>query len=181
MNYNFQKNLVRIWEQSVLLYQQGHQKPDNFPIDDEIPYLASMGIKKIDLFDFAEDWVCEQEPDLATFLLIHEQRRSYFLEVQKGIPSLEVLDPASLPAKSDSIEGINWLPRIIPKARAKLRGELHPQSMFCCGGDRNFFKTNDIHPVEFLRIVRNAGDQDQMVIDWVLDRSRQKNSPSKIK
>jgi hypothetical protein len=129
-----------------------------------------MGMNKIDVFDFAEDWVCEGEPDLASFLLIHEHRRDYFWEVQNRVESSERLDSTKLPAKDSEIEGIRWLPRIIPKARAKLRGELPPETMFCCGGDRHFFHHNKIHPSEFLGIVRRAGEDDQKIIDWVVQR-----------
>lgn len=173
MNYDFQKGLVRIWEKSVSLYQSGNRDSKSFPIDDELPFLESIGMNRMDIFDFAEDWVLENEPDLATFLLIHEQRRDYFWEVQKRMPSIKKLDPTTLPPKTDSVEGIVWLPRIIPKARAKLRGELPECSMFCCGGDRNFFRENNLHPVEFLRIVKRSMDDDQKIIDWVLARTKQ--------
>jgi hypothetical protein len=172
MNVDFQKELVRIWEKAVDLYREGHQSADSFPIGEELPFLSSNGLNRMDIFDFAEDWACEGTPDLATFLLIHEQRRDYFIEIQKGVPSGETMDSSALPAKSDEIEGIRWLPRIIPKARAKLRGELPTDTMYCCGGDRNFFQENDVHPAEFLRIVKRAGENDQAIIDWVVIRRK---------
>ena len=175
MNYDFQIKLVQIWEKAVGLYQNGQRDSATFPIEEDLPFLSSIGMNKMDVFDFAEDWVLEGTPDLATFLLIHEQRRNYFFEIQKKVPSSKVLDPSTLPAKTDNIEGIHWLPRIIPKARAKLRGELPASSMFCCGGDRNFFKTYDIHPAEFLRVVNKAKEQDQVIIDWVLARVNENN------
>ena len=174
MNMDFQKELVRIWEKAVGLYKEGHQSPESFPIEGELPFLSSIGLNRMDIFDFAEDWIREGAPDMGTFLLIHEQRRDYFIEIQKGKPSENTLDSSTLPAKSDESEGIRWLPRIIPKARAKLRGELPPDTMFCCGGDRNFFRENDVHPAEFLRIVKRAGENDQAIIDWVV--TRRKNS-----
>ena len=170
MNVDFHKELVRIWEKAVGLYQDGHKSAESFPIDEDFPFLASVGLNRMDVFDFAEDWIREGTPDLATFLLIHEQRRDYFIETQKGKPSEKRMDSSALPAKTEEIEGIRWLPRIIPKARAKLRGELPPDTMFCCGGDRNFFQENDVHPAEFLRIVKRAGKNDQAIIDWVVDR-----------
>ena len=170
MNFEFQKELVRIWELAVGLYAEGHQSADSFPIGEELPFLESIGLNRMDVFDFAEDWIREGLLIWRLFLLIHEQRRDYFIEVQKGIPSEKRLDPSDLPAKSDEIEGIRWLPRIIPKARAKLRGELPEETMYCCGGDRNFFRQNDIHPAEFLRIVKRAGENDKAIVDWVLFR-----------
>jgi hypothetical protein len=124
----------------------------------------------MDIFDYVEDWICEGTPDLATFLLIHDIRRDFFIEEQKGIHSKKKLRSKDLPGKHEEIEGIVWLPRIIPKARAKLRGELPTETMFCCGGDRAFLQKNDIHPVEFLRITQKAGDQDEIIVQWVVQR-----------
>jgi hypothetical protein len=178
MNLGFQKELVRIWENAVRLYQEGHGSAESFPIEKDLPFLSSIGLNRMDVFDFAEDWICEGEPDLATFLLIHEQRRDYFIEIQKGKPSEEKMDSSTLPAKSEEIEGIRWLPRIIPKAKAKLKGELPPDTMFCCGGDRNFFQENDVHPAEFLRIVKRAGENDRAIVEWVLARKEENESLS---
>ncbi|MES1166450.1 MAG: DUF5069 domain-containing protein, partial [Pseudomonadota bacterium] len=58
-----------------------------------------------------------------------------------------------------------------PKTKAKLRGELPASLMYCCGGDRKFFKTHDIQPAEFLSLVwRNLGN-DAAIVDWVTRRS----------
>ena len=170
MNFNYQKELVRIWEKGVDLYQNGNTEADNFPISDDLPFLHSIGLNKMDIFDYVEDWICEGTPDLATFLLIHDIRRGFFIEEQKGIHSQKKLSSKDLPGKHEEIEGIVWLPRIIPKARAKLRGELPIETMFCCGGDRAFLQKNDIHPAEFLRITQKAGDQDEIIVQWVVQR-----------
>jgi hypothetical protein len=76
-----------------------------------------------------------------------------------------------LPTFGDVLEGIDYLPRILAKARAKLRGELDPDIMFGCGGDRNFLlKHGDIHPADFLRHVWAAGDEDHKIADLVRSR-----------
>ena len=170
MNFNYQKELVRIWEKGVDLYQNGNTEADNFPISDDLPFLHNIGLNKMDIFDYVEDWICEGTPDLATFLLIHDIRRGFFIEEQKGIHSEKKLSSQDLPGKHEEIEGIVWLPRIITKASAKLRGELPTETMFCCGGDRAFLQKNDIHPAEFLRITQKAGDQDEIIIQWVVQR-----------
>ncbi|MFT5837141.1 MAG: hypothetical protein ACI9ZV_000645, partial [Candidatus Azotimanducaceae bacterium] len=71
---------------------------------------------------------------------------------------------------TDEVKGIVWLPRIMPKALAKLRGELPPETMYGCGGDRRFFKTNNIHPAEFLRAAWAYQDDQGKLIDWVVAR-----------
>jgi len=172
MNFNYQKQLVNVWEKGVELYKDGNTDSNTFPITDEIPFLQSIGLNKMDIFDYVEDWICEGTPDLATFLLIHDLRRDYFIEEQNGIPSKDRLNSKELPGKQQELEGIVWLPRIIPKARAKLRGELPQETMFCCGGDRAFFQKNDIHPAEFLRIVKKAGSKDQIITQWVVNRTQ---------
>jgi hypothetical protein len=50
--------------------------------------------------------------------------------------------------------------------------------MFCCGGDRNFFQENDVHPAEFLRIVKRAGENDRAIVEWVLARKEENESLS---
>ena len=77
----------------------------------------------MDIFDFAEDWLCEGEPDLPTFLLIHEQRRDYFWEVQKKVASTERLDSSTLPPKDSDINGIRWL-LDYSEGKSKTSGEL---------------------------------------------------------
>ncbi len=74
---------------------------------------------------------------------------------------------AALPPKDEQVDGIGWLPRILPKAEAKLRGEMPPDLMYGCGGDRKFFRTNSINPAELLRQVWQAKGDKQAVIDWV--------------
>jgi hypothetical protein len=59
------------------------------------------------------------------------------------------------------------LPRLIPKAEAKLRGEMPADLMYCCGGDRKFFKTHNIDPAEFLRKVWDARGNQAEVVAWV--------------
>jgi hypothetical protein len=98
-------------------------------------------------------------------------RRDYFLNVQGGRPSGRTLDDATLPAKTDTVRGIAWLPRLIPKARAKLRGELPSTLMFGCGGDRRFFKNHDIVPAEFLSLLWRHEHDDAAIIEWVVRRS----------
>ena len=56
------------------------------------------------------------------------------------LPTGHTVDMEQLPAKAAQVDGIAWLPRIIAKARAKLRGEMPPDLMYDCGGDRDFLE-----------------------------------------
>ena len=106
----------------------------------------------------------------ATVQEIELVRRDYFLNVQGGRASTAVIDEAALPAKADAVRGIAWLPRLLPKARAKLRGELPASLMYCCGGDRRFFREHNILPAEFLALTWRHGNDPDAVIDWVVRR-----------
>ncbi len=170
-NYNYLDTLGSIWVNGVQSYKEGNKTPDSLLKDEELEFLASIGLNKMDLFDYVEDFALEGEPTWSTFLAIVDIRRSYFLEEQKGEFSSNVVEADSLPAKSEEAEGIVWLPRIIPKALGKLRGELCPDIMYCCGGDRNFLRTNDIHPAEFLRIAWKYENNPEQIVQWVKNRS----------
>lgn len=171
-SYNYQETLKALWEKAVEKYRAGVRSEHELFEADELDFLASIGINSREMFDYAEDFVNGGEPDFATVAMVTDIRRSYFLETMKGQRSDKVVTTECLPAKSESVRGIDWLPRIIPKAKAKLRGEMDPDLMYGCGGDRNFFRTNDIHPAEFLRVVRDNIDNDEAVIDWVEARTK---------
>ena len=123
------------------------------------------------MFDYAEDHHNGGEPGYDNALAIEAIRRDYFVNVQHGKPSKIVLDEAAMPGKDAEAKGIRWLPRVIPKTKAKLRGELPASLMYSCGGDRRFFKTHDILPAEFLSLVWRNLDNDAAIIDWVVQRS----------
>lgn len=169
-HYNYQNILKAIWEDAVARYRSGNREPDGYFDEPTLADLASIGLKVMDVYDYAEDYVSGGEPDFETFLLICSVRRDYFLTVRKGQPSERVISADALPPKDAEIRGIVWLPRILPKARAKLRGELPPEIMYGCGGDRRFFKANHIHPADLLRATWAYEDDDSKLIDWVLSR-----------
>lgn len=170
-HYEFQKNFRALYEKAVDLYAKGQRDPASFFTPEEKTYLAENGLTTQNIFDYAEDHNKYGEPGIDLALGIETIRRDYFLLEQQGLASSTVLDETKLPAKTDSIRGIEWLPRIIPKAKAKLRGELPASLMYCCGGDRKFLKAHDINPVEFLSIIRKNEKNDSAVIEWVARRS----------
>jgi len=94
----------------------------------------------------------------------------------QGHASANRLDEAGFPPRDEEREGIRWLPRIILKAKAKLRGEMPDSLMYNCGGDRGFLQKFDIHPADFLRIVWAADGNDQRVVDFVKSRQTVKST-----
>ena len=173
-HYDFAEKLHALWEKAGRLYAQGRRGAETYFTADELAFLAANGLTAQYLYDYAEDFTSGGEPTWNTALAIELVRRDYFLNAQDGKASAAVLDEAKMPAKTDTVRGIEWLPRIIPKTKAKLRGELPPSLMYCCGGDRKFFKAHDIHPAEFLSLVWRHEHNDDAIIDWVVRRSAAK-------
>lgn len=170
-HYTFSTIFRVLYDKAVTTYARGQRGAHTFFTADELAFLAANGITAQHLYDYVEDFTGEGEPDFSTAVGIELIRRDYFLNVQQGRPSNTVLDSDTLPARSAMLNGIAWLPRILPKARAKLRGELPPSLMYSCGGDRAFFQAHDIHPVEFLSLVWRLGEQDDAIARWVAARS----------
>ena len=170
-HYDFAEKFRALYDKAVQLYASGVRDQKAFFTADEQAWLAANGITVQHLYDYAEDQANYGEPGFARALEIESVRRDYFLNVQQGKPSTTMLDLNQMPAKTDAVKGIEWLPRLIPKAKAKLRGELPTSLMYSCGGDRAFFKKHDINPAEFLSLVWRNLDNDGAIIDWVAKRS----------
>jgi len=169
-HYTYTKTLCELWECAVENYRKKIAKEQWFG-QEELDFLASIGMNLQELFDFAEDYASGGEPDLGTVIAVQDVRRSYFLEKQGGKPTGKEIDMSKLPPKNEAVEGIEWLPRLIQKAYAKLHGEMPADLMYGCGGDRRFFSTHDIHPAEFLRYVAEHEGDTRAIINWVKSRS----------
>lgn len=171
-HYNYQDLFKSLYDKAVDQYRSGNRDKSTYYSGDEQLAIAANGWRIQDFFDYAEDVVNGGEPSYEVAQSIEQARREYFLHVQKESPSKHRISSAELPAKTDSVENIEWLPRIIPKAIGKLKGELPDETMYCCGGDRGFLRTHDIHPAEFLRVVWKNMDNHQAIIDFVKFRSQ---------
>ena len=159
--------LRAIYDRAADRFEQGHRGPETVVGPEALAFLDSIGTSAQELYDFVEDWVEDGEPDFDTVAAITGVRRTYFLTVQEGKPSDTVIPSASLPSGYAELGGYRWLPRIIAKARAKLRGELAPDIMFGCGADRPFLRSVNMEPAEFLKTVWNAGTDDGVILNAV--------------
>ena len=166
--YRWYHELKQLFVLALERYRVGERNPDQFFTGPQEEYLASVGTNAQQLYDFAEDHVKgDGDPDWETVLLIAAVRRDYFLTAQNGIPSTQTLSTDALPAKDEKLDGIPWLPRLIKKAEAKLRGEMSADLMYGCGGDRRFFREHHLHPADFLRHVWASHGEEQKVLDYV--------------
>jgi len=166
-NFTWDQTFRALFDRCVAEYKGGNEDFNSYYSSEDLAFLKSIGYKPREFFDFVEDSVDEGEPSAEAAVLIAAVRRDFLRTVQKGEISTHEISPDDLPAKDSELEGVRWLPRIIVKARAKLRGELDPNMMFSCGGDRAFLKKHDIHPADFLRVVWAAGDNDQKILEYV--------------
>jgi predicted dehydrogenase len=169
----WEQRFSRLFQSSVEKYLNGHQKASGLVDDKGRKFLATIGYTEQEFFDFVEDFANGGEPTLETALSIATVRRDYFLKVQNGVASRYHIAMDDLPPKDAEIDGIRWLPRLIPKAEAKLRGEMPPDLMYGCGGDRNFFSTHLIDPEGFLRKVWEAQGDSASIVAWVKLKSPQ--------
>jgi hypothetical protein len=166
-NYNWAKTFGDHFADALDAYRAGKRDADSMFGASEREFLKSIGATPQEIFDFVEDTFYGGEPGAETTLLVTAVRRDYFLTVQKGQHSDRLIDMDALPAKSAELAGIEWLPRIIEKAKAKLRGEMPPDLMYVCGGDRAFLREHNIHPADFLREVWAAGNDLGRIVDYV--------------
>ena len=136
----WEQRFSKLFHAALEKYQQGHRQAAGLLDEKGQKFLASIGHTPQEFFDFVEDFAKAGEPTLETALQIAGVRRDYFLQEQNGVPSPHRISTDDLPSKDAEIGGISWLPRLIAKAEAKLRGEMPPDLMYGCGGDRRFFR-----------------------------------------
>lgn len=164
---DWERTFSKLFKEAVNKYQNGHEEAQGLVDAQGQSFLKSIGYTEQEFFDFVEDHAKGGEPTLETTLQIAAVRRDYFLNEQKGKFSTHRISMDKLPSKDAEVEGIGWLPRIIPKAEAKLRGEMPPELMYGCGGDRKFFKANNIKAADFLKEVWEAKGNQNRIISWV--------------
>ena len=164
INYAWHQRFRELYDKCLVKYRNEHRNVATFFTAREVGVLRSIGAKPQELYDYAED---SSDLDSETALLITAVRRDYFLVMQKGAWSEKTIRMEDLPAKDAELEGIPWLPRIIEKAKARLRGEMPNELMYCCGGDRRFFRAHDIHPADFLRFVWSAKGNQAKILAYV--------------
>jgi hypothetical protein len=169
-HYAFSDTFRSVYDRATARYAQGGATAATLLSPADAAFLAANGIAPQHLFDYVEDLPKYGEPSFDQAHGIELIRRDYFLNVQNGRPASTMLDGASLPPKSAAVRGISWLPRLLLKARAKLRGELPASLMYGCGGDRAFFAQHDILPHEFLALIWRHEDDDVAIVDWVIER-----------
>ena len=177
MEWNDQ--FMRIFREAV---ERFHTNPRLQPATifeaSEVEFLSSIGYRPEEMYAYVADYATTGEPSPSTSLLIASARRAFFLTTQRGIHgNAKPVTAAELPSELDEFQEIQYLPRIIRKAEAKLFGTLEPSIMFYDAADRNFLKQHgNIHPADFLNVVWLARGDKQKIVSSVLNTMRQDNA-----
>src|SRR5688500_18418798 len=171
--YDWPIEFRKVYEAATKRYPGGERTQHRLLSKSALEFLASIGCSAQELFDFIDDLARYGEPVFETVLLTTGVRRDYFRLLQNGVPTGKQIDMDALPAKKDKVDGIEWLPRLIEKARAKLRGEMPPDLMHGCGGDRLFLREMNVELSEFLRLVWTSGDDNRRTVHYVKKRRAQ--------
>jgi hypothetical protein len=164
---SWEQQLRQVYDRGVAAWQAGQQSPGDMFSREDTAFLKTIGCTAQELFDFVDDGQRYGEPDFDTTLAVAAIRRDYFLNVMKGQSTGRTVSMDSLPAKTAEVDGIAWLPRLIVKARVKLRGEMPDDLMYGCAGDRPFLRQMNMDLPGFLKLVWQSGDDDRRIIDAV--------------
>lgn len=159
-----------IFENACRRFRNGERRAAEIVSAAELGFLASIGCTAQELFDFVEDYCNDGTPSFSTALLITAVRREYFLSRNPHEPK-QPLPTETLPSRKARLGGIEWLPRLYEKARRKLEGTMDTDLMYCCGGDRAFFRKHHIHAADFLSFVRDHWRDDEAVLKFVRSAS----------
>ncbi len=164
---DWEKELEAIFVRGLESWSAGHRTPETLFSEADQFFLGRVGCSPRELFDFVEDCLLYGEPLFPEILEIQRLRYEYFVTVQGGENSGKRATMASLPPKSEAVEGISWLPRLIVKARLKLRGEMPDDLMYGCGGDRPFVRQMKTTLSGFLRLVGDSGEDNRRIVATV--------------
>ena len=169
---DWKQEFRKVWDRGVAAWKQGKRSAKTMFTPEDVAFLAGIGCTAQELFDFVDDSLNYGDLDYETTLAVTEIRRRYFLEVMGGKPTGRTVSMSTLPAKSAKVDGIAWLPRLIAKARLKLRGEMEPDLMYGCGGDRPFLREHHMTLPQFLQLVWDKADDNRAIVDAVKTASR---------
>lgn len=163
-NNSWESEFRAVHARAVAAWRNGRRSVQSLLESGDLRFLDKVGCSAQELFDFVDDLMAWGEPDLETVLAVQGVRRSYFLEEMGGQSSGKTGSMAALPSKSAAVDGIVWLPRLIVKARWKLRGEMPAELMYGCGGDRPFLRRMGMTLESFLRLVWECGEDDARIV-----------------
>jgi hypothetical protein len=167
MNNDWETQFKAVYGRGSTAWMAGRKSAATMFTPEDASFLATIGCTTQELFDFVDDWHRYGEPDFDAARAVAAIRRDYFLNVLQGRPTTARVSMDELPPKTAAVDGIVWLPRLIAKARAKLRGEMPDDLMYGCGGDRECFGNIKMTMPAFLELVRDCGEDTRRIVETV--------------
>jgi hypothetical protein len=130
MGEDWKQQFRTLFKEGVERHKAGRQISDTMFEADEIQFLEFIGCSSQEMFDFCDDYVRWDDVIYDHVEELQTVRYEYFKNELNSKPASRRMEMDEFPAKSDEVEGIAWLPRLIVKARAKLDGQLPADLMY---------------------------------------------------
>ena len=130
MSEDWRTQFHDLFFRGVERHKQGRQSPEGMFEGDEPAFLESIGCSTQEMFDFCDDYVRWGDVIYEQVEELQAVRYEHFINELNSQPASHAMAMNEFPAKTDEIEGIAWLPRLILKARAKLAGNLPADLMY---------------------------------------------------
>lgn len=130
MGNEWKKQFRELFNTGVERHKAEHRSPDTMFEPDEAKFLKSIGCNTWEMFDFCDDYVNWDDVIYDHIEALQAVRYEHFKNELNSQPASRRMEMNEFPAKTDEVEGIAWLPRLITKARAKLAGQLPADLMY---------------------------------------------------
>ena len=130
MGEDWKQRFRALFNEGVERHKTGRQSPDAMFEEVDIEFLESIGCSSQEMFDFCDDYVRWDDVIYDHVEGLQSVRYEYFKNELNSKPASRRMEMGEFPEKSDEVEGIAWLPRLIVKARAKLDGQLPADLMY---------------------------------------------------
>ena len=130
MSHDWKIQFRAVFDAGVQRRKEGSNEPGAMFERDEVAFLESIGCTAQEMFDFCDDYVGWDDVIYEHVEALQAVRYEHFVEELDSQPPAHRMEMDDFPAKTDEVEGIAWLPRLILKARAKLAGQLPADLMY---------------------------------------------------
>ena len=130
MGEDWKQRFRGLFNEGVERHKAGRQSPNAMFEEVDIEFLESIGCSSQEMFDFCDDYVRWDDVIYDHVEELQAVRYEHFIKELNGQPADTRMEMSEFPAKADEVEGIEWLPRLIVKARAKLAGQLPADLMY---------------------------------------------------
>ena len=130
MSDNWKTQFREVFDAGVQRRKEGCNEPGAMFESDEVAFLESIGCTVQEMFDFCDDYVSWDDVICDHVEALQAVRCEHYVNELNSQPASHRMEMDDFPAKTDEVEGIAWLPRLIVKARAKLAGQLPADLMY---------------------------------------------------